>query len=304
MIWELLILGTSAATPTKDRHPSAQLLKTHSDYLLIDCGEGTLRQLIKYGARWMRISHILISHLHGDHFYGLPGIITSFQLFGREEPLMIHGPEGLRSFVESVLEASKTILSYDLRISEHDTTYTHCIVSGPSLAVHTIPLKHRTPTAGFLIREKIPPRKLIPEKLADYNIPNHNRREIAWGADGISDSGQVVKNETLTESNRPGTSYAYCSDTAFDPTIADLIKDVHVLYHEATFMHDLSQLAESRGHSTSVHAARLAKLANAQRLLVGHFSGRYKNLEPLRAECRQVFSNTDLAKEGELIRFE
>ncbi len=304
MSWELQILGTSAASPTKDRFPSAQLLQTSKQSILIDCGEGTQIQLSKFGAKWMRINHILISHLHGDHFYGLPGIITSYQLFGRETPLTIHGPRGLRELIYAVLKASDVQLKYELRISEHDTSQSLCILDQDSLRVLTIPLKHRAPTAGFLIQEKIPPRKLVAERLLEYQIPDHARSRLAWGEDGYSDAGDLVPNSKLTTPNRRPHSYAYCSDTAYHPDIVDLIKDVQILYHEATYMHDLVDLAAARGHTTSVQAAQIANLVNTQRLIVGHFSGRYQNLEPLLAECREVFSNTTLAKEGELIRFD
>lgn len=303
MGWQLQILGTNSALPTIDRFPSAQLLHLDQESCLIDCGEGAQIQIRRFGIRWMRINHIFISHMHGDHVFGLPGLITTFNLQGRSTPLTIYGPIGLRKFLEAILLSIDTELKYELRICEHDASVSVCILKSSEFEVWTIPLVHRIPTAGFLFKEQLPPRKLIGEKLEELKIPFSERESLKYGTDWISASGGVFPNHELTVPNRLPYSYAYCSDTAYSEAIVPIIHGADILYHETTFMHELEEKAIKRGHSTTKQAAKIAKLAEVKLLVIGHFSSRYGNLQPLVEECLEIFPNSVLPEEGELITF-
>jgi len=294
-------LGTNAAVPMPERAPSAQVLDTSDELFLIDCGEGTQTRLSQCRIRRSRINHIFISHLHGDHLFGLPGLITSFNLFRREDPLHIYGPPGLRHFIETVNEATGLYLQYDLAIHEHDTSEKLKILETDYAKVFTIPLDHRVPTAGFLFKEKAILRRINKEAIQEYNVPYSKMQSLQQGLDWHRDDGTKVPNVKLTLPGRDPLSFAYCSDTRFFPQIAPQIKNVNLLYHETTFANDLADEAHKRGHSTSVEAGTIAQMAHAKQLVIGHFSTRYKDLSILLEEARSRFSNTILAQEGMVI---
>lgn len=298
MGFEVTILGSSSATPIYNRHPSSQLLNIRERYFLVDCGEGTLMQLLRYRIRYHRISHIFISHLHGDHYLGLMGLLSTFHLQGRTNELHLYGQQELMDIVEMQLRLSNTILRYNLIF--HPVRYytPEVIFEDEDVLIRTIVLNHRIPCTGFLFREKPRPRKLIISKLQQYNVPFRFYPGIKEGNSYEDDYGKIISNEELTESPPEPHSYAYCSDTLYEPALAEDVRGVDVLYHEATFAHAMAERAAVTYHTTALQAAELAKSAGVGRLLIGHFSARYKDLDPLLEEARSVFPETELAIEG------
>ncbi|MBK8506824.1 MAG: ribonuclease Z [Saprospiraceae bacterium] len=301
MGWSLHILGTNAAVPLLDRHPSAQALQTPDEIFLIDCGEATQTRLTEYHIKRSRINHIFISHLHGDHIFGLPGLITSYNLFGRKEPIHIYGPPGLRHYVETINEITGIHLHFDLTIKEHRADISKKILETKNIMVYTLPLNHRVPTTGYLFREKVAKRRIDSEAVAKYAIPYVEMSSIKDGNDWQKPDGNMIPNESLTLPGRQALSFAYCSDTRYEPAIIPRIRNVHLLYHEATFGQDLAEEAHLRGHSTSIEAAQIAQAANVNQLVIGHFSARYKDRSALLLEAQSHFLNTILAKEGLVI---
>jgi ribonuclease Z len=299
--FELLILGSSAATPTSNRNPTAQLLNIAERFFLIDCAEGTQMQLRKYKARFQSVNHIFISHLHGDHFLGLPGLIASMHLLGRKNELTVYGPKELEEIVNLIHKFSETQLAYPLRFvhTQHETK--QLIWEDEKVEVYSIPLKHRIKTTGFLFREKPFPRNIDKYKLEKYDVSFAEIHKLKQGFDAVDNSGNTIKNELLTLDPVKGRSYAFCSDTKFFEALADEIKDVDLLYHESTFLEDKKDRAKQTFHSTARQAAQLAVLANTKQLLLGHFSARYGNLDEFLNEARPIFKNTDLAIEGKVI---
>lgn len=304
MQFELTILGSNGAIPAHNRFPSAQILNHNSHLFLIDCGEGTLFKLNQYGIKRGRLDNIFISHLHGDHFYGLMGLLTSFNLNSREHPLHIYAPAALEEIVNLHFKHSTTTLKFDLHFHPINSGRPEIVFENDVMAVTTIPLRHRIPTTGFLFREKKHLRKIISEKISEHKIPHHFINEIKRGKDFVKDNGSIIQNSELTLEPQLPRSYAYCSDTAYTESFVEQIKDVSLLYHEATFIHEHSARAEETFHSTSKQAAAIAQLAAAEKLLLGHFSARYDNLEKLLAESREIFPNTFLAEEGKTFAIE
>lgn len=301
MAWSLYILGTNAAVPSLDRNPSAQALDTEHEVFLVDCGEATQTRLAEFRVRRSRIQHIFISHLHGDHIFGLPGLITSFNLFGREDPLFIYGPRGLKHYLDVVNETTGIHLNYHLQIKEHDDQISRKILETGQMQVYTIPLDHRTPTTGYLFREKVFKRKIDTEAIERLKVPYEHLRSIQNGKDWKSPDGQWVRNEEMTQPGREPISYAYCSDTRYHPKIVPLIRNTNVLYHEATFGSELSEEAHRRGHSTAREAALIAKAAGVDQLIIGHFSNRYSDTSILLKEAREHFANTVIARDGMVV---
>ena len=298
MPFELTILGSSSATPTFNRHPTAQVLNIRERFFLIDCGEGTQKQLVRYKIRYNRIGHIFISHLHGDHYLGLMGLLSTMHLQGRTMELHLYGQTELMDIIELQLRLSHTILRYNLifhPVKNYSGTVIH---EDEDLTVTTIVLNHRIPCTGFLFREKPKPRKLLINKMKQYNIPFKFFAGIKNGDNYEDDFGNLIPNSELTMSAGRPRSYAYCSDTLYEPQLADEVRQVDLLYHESTFMHDLLDRAKTTFHSTSVEAAMIAKNANVTRLVIGHFSARYKDLIPMLNEARAIFPETALAIEG------
>ena len=304
MSFKLNILGCSSAIPTINRNPTAQLLNVNERFFLIDCGESTQIQLRKYQLNFQRINHIFISHLHGDHYFGLIGLISSMHLLGRKKELHIYAHEELEEIVNLQLKASKTELNYPLFFHPLPEKESLIILEDENIRVSNIILDHSIKCCGFLFEEKKSPRKILPDALEKYNIPNTKINGLKNGADWINDNGEVVPNNLLTKANNSPYKYAYCSDTRFNNKIIKQIKEVDLLYHEATFMHDLIDRAEQTGHSTTLQAAQIAKQANVKKLLIGHFSQRYKDLNDLLIQTKKGFSNVTLSYAGLVIDFQ
>lgn len=301
MQFEVCILGSNAATFAFGRHVTSQIVNIREHLFMIDCGEGTQIRIQEERIKAARIQEIFISHMHGDHIYGLIGLINSFSLMGRQAPLSIYGPKDLEEFINVQLRLTESYLSFKLNFFETQTQSAALIFENNVLTVHSFPLNHRIPSTGFIFREKVGLRRLIREQLLKYSIPKEYFNSIKEGADYIvPESQEVIKNEDLTLSPPTPRSYAFCSDTMYEPAIVEHIKDVDLLYHEATFMEDQKEKAISTFHSTGVDAARIALAANAKTLLIGHFSSRYEDLNPLLEETKLVFERTELALEGKV----
>ncbi len=300
---KLTILGSHSALPTISKHPTSQVLEINGHLFLIDCGEGTQVQLRKYKVKFSRIKHIFISHLHGDHFFGLPGLISSFTLLGREAELHIYGPKGIKAVILLMLKVGKAYTNYPLYFHELEQTTSQLIFEDDTLTVETIPLKHRVYTNGFLFREKPGERKLDIEAARKANVHLSYYNKIKQGFDVMSEDGVLVSNKEITFDPPPSKSYAFCSDTAYKPDIVPQLKKVDVLYHESTFLEEHKELCVRTKHSTAKEAALIAKEANVGILILGHYSGRYGNLELFREEAEEIFGNVELAEDGKSFNF-
>jgi len=296
MKFEVTILGSSSATPVFNRNPSAQLLNCNEKFYLIDCGEGTQQQLTKYNLKAARIDHIFISHLHGDHYFGLIGLLSSLHLNGRTKSMQIFGPKPLLEILEIQFKYSDTILRYPLEFFPIEADVSKQIFENQDLIVETIVLNHRIPTTGFIFKQKLRQRKLIKEKTDE--IPMAYYTALKKGVDVELPDGQILKSEDYTTPADPPRSYAYCSDTRYDERYFSSIKGCDTLYHEATFMHELLDRANETHHTTALQAGEVAKINGVEKLLIGHFSSRYKTLQMLLEETQSVFENTELAVEG------
>lgn len=302
MPFRLTILGSNSAVPAYNRHPTSQALNIRERMFLIDCGEATQMQMERYRIRKSRIEQIFISHLHGDHYFGLIGLITSMQLMQRNKPLDIFSPPGLQEIIDLQLKETKKEMTYELRFHVLTSDKSELIFETEEIEVYTIPLQHGIRCNGFLFKEKARLRRLRKDKLAALEIPIDQRQAIKEGSDFVMEDGTVVPHLELTaEPSRP-RSYAYCSDTAYSEKILPIISGVDLLYHESTFLNENKDRAEVTNHSTVEQAATIAKKAEAKRLLIGHFSAKYKDLTPFLDQATEVFENTSLALEGE--RFE
>lgn len=298
----LTILGFNSAIPTANSSTTAQLLEMSERHFLIDCGEGTQVQLRKAKAKFSKINHIFISHLHGDHCFGLPGLIASFRLLGRETPLYIYGPKGIKEMLETIFRLTETQRGFDVIYKELESKKSEKIYEDKAVEVYTIPLNHRIYCNGYLFREKTKPRHLNMEEIKKYSeIEICDYQNLKNGKDFILSDGYVLKNEILTHNPEPSLSYAFCSDTRFNPDIVPIIENVDTLYHEATFLHELKEMADYTGHTTALEAATIAKQANAKKLILGHFSNRYDNLQVFTDEAKTTFKNTFLPKALERI---
>ena len=304
MTFEVTILGSNAAVPAFGRHPSAQILNVNEQYYLIDCGEGTQIRMNDFNIRRHRINQIFISHLHGDHIFGLIGLLTSYSLGQRAEKMDIFGPAGIQEFLDVQIKHSKSHLTYPLNVHVVDPTQSALVFSDEHLTVTTIPLDHRIPACGYLFREKKRLLNVIPEKLAEHGIGFKEIAKIKKGENVINALGEEVDNEQLTLPPYIARSFAYCSDTAFKPDIVPLLKDIDLLYHEATFTEDKAENAIVTKHSTAKQAAIIARDATVKKLLIGHFSSRYHDLNVLLNEATGIFNNTQLAIEGETFSVE
>ncbi len=298
MPFELTILGSSSATPTHNRHPTAQALNIRERFFLIDCGEGTQTQLTRYRIRYSRIGHIFISHLHGDHYLGLMGLLSTMHLQGRTTELHLYAQPELMDIIELQLRLSQTILRYNLVFHPIRNYSGNILLEDDDLLVRTLVLNHRIPCTGFLFREKPKPRKLLINKMRQYGIPLHQFTKIKSGANFIDNSGNTIPNSELTIAPGKPRTYAFCSDTMYMEELIDEVRDVDLLYHESTFMHSMIDRAKATWHSTSIEAATLAQKSRVERLIIGHFSSRYKDLGPMLEEARSIFPNTELAIEG------
>ncbi|GGH01194.1 ribonuclease Z [Polaribacter pacificus] len=299
---KLTILGCHSATPRVNAHPTSQYLEINNKHFIIDCGEGTQRQMRKYKVGFSKIDQIFISHLHGDHFFGLIGLISTFGILNREKPLHIFGPKGLKEVTLLQLRVSKSYVKFDIIYHELTSKNSELIYEDEKVTVHTIPLNHRVYTNGFLFSEKQKNRKLNPEMIQQYpEIETCDYHNIKAGKDVQLQNGEIVKNERLTLEAAKPKAYAFCSDTAFKPDIIPIIKGADLLYHEATFLEDRIDLAKKTKHSTAMEAAKIAKEAGVGKLVLGHFSSRYKNEELFKTEAETIFNNVTLAEAGKEI---
>lgn len=299
----LKILGCGSALPIGNRFPSAQVIKDKERYLLIDCGEGTQLRLREAKISFNRVSHIFISHLHGDHFFGLPGLLSSFHLLGRTKDLFLYGPKGLMEILELQFKLSGTVLRYNIIFHEVKGSTKTLIMEDSSIEVHSFPLNHRIRCSGYFFQEKKKPATILVDKIKEYSIPDHFRANIKKGDGYQLSNGDVIPHEELTAPAPEPISYAYCSDNRIKDSLKEKIKGVDYLYHETTFMENEKERAKKTYHSTTVEAAELAKKLQVKKLIIGHYSARYQNLEPLLEECQVVFGPTILGYEGFKLSF-
>lgn len=296
MTFELTVLGTSSAVPTSVRFPSAHVLNAYEQFFLIDCGEGTQIQLRKFKIKFSRINHIFISHLHGDHYLGLYGLLSSFSLQNRTEALHIYGPADLKKLVRSQLKYLD--IGYPIFFHFLNFEKKTLILSTKNLMVYSFPLMHSIPTCGFLFEEQKRERNVLKHKIVEYDLGLREIVQLKAGNDVIREDGTILKCKEITaEPNKP-RSYAYCSDTMYFEDLAKYVQNVDILYHESTFMESDRLLANQTMHSTAVDAAKTALNAKASKLLIGHYSGRYFDLDPLFNEAKSLFHRTILGFEG------
>ena len=302
MSLRLTILGCHSATPRSLTYTSSQFLEMNKECCLIDCGEGTQRQLRKYKIKFSRIKYIFISHLHGDHFFGLIGLISTFSLLGRNSELHVFGPKGLKEIILLQLKLSKSWIDFPLHFHELSSKESQLIIENENIKVYTIPLKHRIYTNGFLFMEQSQPRKLNMAAVQKYKeIDICDYQNLKNGKDFTLKNGNKIQNKELTLDPPPPLTYGYCSDTEYYEEIIPLIEKIDLLYHEATFLEEHRSLAEKTQHSTAQQAAKIADKASVKKLILGHYSSRYSSLDLFLDEARKVFENTVLAEAGNQI---
>jgi len=300
--FEITILGTSSALPTLTRYPTAHVLNVRERFFLIDCGEGTQIQLRKYGIKYTRINHIFISHLHGDHYFGLIGLLSTFALIGRKADLHIYAHSELPELIKPQLDLLNQDCSFKIIWHPLNFKKEQPVIDTDVLKVTSFPLVHRIPCCGFLFSEKIEELNIRKEKIEEYAIPVREIHHIKKGADFITSNGQCIANHELTFPKYKPRSYAFCTDTAFLPQLKDILNGVDLLYHEATYDKKLEKQAKETYHCTAEQAATIARLSNAQQLIIGHFSARYKDTDFMVREARTIFENTSAAEEGMTIQ--
>ena len=299
MSFELLILGSNAAAFAHRRHHTAQLLKIQNHHFLIDCGEGTQLLLKKYQVKLSRIDHIFISHLHGDHYFGLIGLLSTMHLFGRKNDLLLVGPPGLSEIIGLQLRYSETSLGFKIDFREFEPNVSEVIYDHPNYNVTTIPMDHRVPCSGYLFQEKPKKRRINRRIFPEFELSKLEILNLKEGKDILNEDGSVKhENKLLTLDPHPSNSYAYCSDTKYKPSLEAIVKGVDMLYHEATFADDMKERAGDTFHTTAMQAAQFAKDAGVKKLLLGHFSARYRELDPIINEAKSVFESSELAIEG------
>ena len=299
----LTILGYNSAIPTVKSAPTAQFLEMEERCFLIDCGEGTQVQLRKAKAKFSKINHIFISHLHGDHVFGLPGLISSFRLLGRETPLHVYGPKGIKEMMETIFRITETHQGFEVVFHELSSKKSEKVYEDNRVEVFTIPLDHRIYCNGYLFKEKPKERHLNMQEISKYpEIEICDYHNLKRGKDIQLSDGYILKNENLTKPAEPSVSYAFCSDTRYLESIIPIIKNVDVLYHEATFLHDLKKMADYTGHTTALEAAKIASKANVKKLILGHFSNRYHDLSVFLNEACEIFPETHLPEQLEAVK--
>ena len=298
------ILGNSSAKPTASGHPSAQVVNVNEQYFLVDAGEGVQRQMARRSISALKLRAVFISHLHGDHMYGLFPLLSTLGLYGRRTPLRIYAPRPFGEMLECFLRLCETNLPYTPEWVEVDTTKHQIIFENDSTEVWSLPLRHRIPTAGYLFRQKEPALNVKKYAIERYGLSVKQIVDAKRGEDIVLESGEVLSNDVITYRPYSTLSYAYCSDTNYSARLARMVEGVDVLYHEATYAADMRKTAKERGHSTTEDAAKVAKMAGVGRLLIGHFSSRYKDLSLLLDEARAMFPATDIAREGETFLIE
>jgi ribonuclease Z len=291
------ILGNNSAVPAFNRHPTSQVVAQDGNNYLVDCGEGTQIQMIKYKIRRGRISHIFISHLHGDHYFGLIGLINTFSLLSHRQELHIFGPAPLQQIIEMQLNVSENSLSYPLHF--HTLTKNETLVENDKIRISCFATNHRIECYGFVFEEKQGKRKLLIDKIRKLNIPVSFYSSLQNGLDYITPRGQVIANDTVTSAPEKGKKYAFCADTKYEENIVPFILEADTIYHETTYLDNMREKALERFHSTTKQAAEIARRAKVKRLLIGHFSSKYSTLDAFADEAREIFPNTHLAIEGE-----
>lgn len=294
---ELIILGCHSATPRENKHTSSQLLEVVGNLFLIDCGEGTQMQLRKSKAKFSRIKHIFISHLHGDHFYGLIGLISTFRLLGRTTDLHIYGPVGIKESITLQLKLANSWTNYSLYFHELSSTESELIYEDEGVTVSTIPLDHRVYTNGFLFTTKSKLRKINTQAIEGLELEHFHFKQLQQGQPIELSNGEFIENKKLTFNPDPPKQYAYCSDTAYNEKIIPLIKGVDLLYHEATFLESHSDLAANTKHSTALQAAKIAQAAQVKKLVLGHYSNRYDDKAAFIDEASRIFEMVFLAED-------
>lgn len=290
------ILGNNSAVPAFNRHPTSQVVSHDGTNYLVDCGEGTQIQMIKYKVRRGKISHIFISHLHGDHYFGLVGLINTFGLLSHKQELHIYGPEPLQQIIEMQLQVAETHLPYPLHF--HAITENAVLVDNDKIRIKCFKTNHRITCYGFLFEEKMSKRKLLVDKAQKYNIPITFYSSLQSGLDYITPKGDVIKNDLVTAAPERGRRYAFCADTKYDESLIEHIYGCDMIYHETTYLDNMREKAFERFHSTTKQAALIARKAMVSKLLIGHFSSKYSTLEAFVEEARTVFPGTELALEG------
>ena len=301
MSLHLTILGCHSATPRIKAYPTSQYLEINNCHFLIDCGEGTQRQMRKYKVGFSKINHIFISHLHGDHFFGLVGLLSTLGILGRERELHVFGPVGIKEVTLLQLKISQSHAKYPIVFHELSSKESELIFENDKVLVKTIPLNHRVYTNGYLFIEKEKPKNLHIENIKNYpEITRADYLNIKAGRDFVLPTGEVVPNSELTLPSKKTLSYAFCSDTAYKPDIVPIIKNTDLLYHEATFLDDRKDLAFKTKHSTTKEAAQIAKDANVKQLVLGHYSGRYADISVFQEEAKEIFESTELSEPGKI----
>lgn len=297
-MFAVTILGNNSAIPTPDRHPTSQVITYNDQLILVDCGEGTQMQLTRYKIKRGRIRHIFISHLHGDHYFGLIGLINSMSLLGRIEPLSVFGPPELEEILQIQLNVAATTLNFELNFHPLLPNQTGVVLKEKEMEVSFFPTRHRIPCYGFSFSLQRRKRRIIPEQARIYEIPASFYSKLQDGEDYERKDGKLVKNDWVTLPPPKAKRYVYCADSIYDENLVPHMREADLVYHETTYLHDLTQRATDRFHSTTVQAATLAKMAGAHRLLIGHFSSKYTELQPFLDETQPVFPQTELALEG------
>lgn len=296
------ILGNNSALPAYDRHPTSQVVTLDQYQFLIDCGEGTQMQMSRYKIRRSRINHIFISHMHGDHYFGLPGLITSMGLLGRDADLHLYAPPAMEDILQLILQAANTTLPYKLHF--YPLAGEQLLIDEARFTVESFMVNHRIECWGFIFREKKSLRKINKEQIHDFHLDSASFERLKAGEDVVTEDGKTIRNNEVTLPNPPSLSYAFTGDTAFEPAIADKVKDVTLLYHETTYLKELEERAHLRFHATTSQAATIALRANVKKLIIGHFSSKYENLAQFAIEAQEIFPNTELAVEGVSYRVE
>ncbi|MDO4755832.1 MAG: ribonuclease Z [Parabacteroides sp.] len=299
--FNLHILGCGSALPTTRHTATSQIVDVRDKLYMIDCGEGTQVQMRHARIKFSRLAHIFISHLHGDHCFGLPGLISTLGMLGRTGELVVHGPKEIETYLQTTLDLFCRGLAFNVRFNPVDTQSHSLVMEDRSLSVYSIPLNHRIPTCGFLFAEKPKEAHIIREMTDFYQVPVRWMKDIKQGKDYITPEGEVIPNSRLTRPATPPKRYAYCSDTAYNRAIIPLIEGVDLLYHEATFMESDSIRAKETFHSTARQAATIAHDAQVKRLVIGHYSARYEDLSELHKEAQEVFPGTILGNEKMVI---
>ena len=290
------ILGNNSAVPAFDRHPTSQVISLDGINFLVDCGEGTQIQMIKYKIRRAKISHIFISHLHGDHYFGLVGLINTFGLLNHQQDLHVHGPSPLQEIIELQLRVANTTLPFNLYF--HTISKDGILVDDSKFEVRCFSTNHRIECYGFVFTEKKKPRKINLEKAIEAEIPANFYKKLEEGMDYINKKNETIKNEEVTFESSKGKTYIFCADTKYDETLVPQLRGADLIYHETTYLDNLQERAEQRFHSTSKQAATMAKKAKVKKLLIGHFSSKYAELDEFEKEAKEVFENTEIAVEG------